>query len=344
MKKFADVVSSKGRSRGFTLIELLVVIAIIAVLIALLLPAVQQAREAARRTQCKNNLKQLGLALHNYHDAFNIFPYASAGEGTCDSAQSLRLVNQRGFPHLLPYLDQSPLYNSFDFSTSLGACVNPDNGGTSAVGAAIVGNPATVNELACSRILTALLCPSDPGQNTMSPQADTADYQPATGSTSRGRPGAKTNYEFSTWTSGSLCDRWTTQNSTGRRLFGPESNSRIRDCTDGTSNTVAFVETTLDTGGGWGSTWAYSHYTSLGADPAGGRRINDRGWWSWSGYTNTTPRAGMNGQYGWPGSSHTGGCHFCLADGSVRFVSENMDGVTRERLAAIADGQVVGEY
>ncbi len=343
MKKFAVPGLAKGRSQGFTLIELLVVIAIIAVLIALLLPAVQQAREAARRTQCKNNLKQLGLALHNYHDAFNIFPYSSAGEGTCNSPLSLRVVNQRGFPHLLPYMDQSPLYNSFDFSTSLGGCTSQDS--PPVAGAAIVGNPATVNELACSRILTALLCPSDPGQNTMSAQADTAVYQPADGSISRGRPGAKTNYEFSVWVTGDLCGRWTTQNTTGRRLFGPESNSRIRDCTDGTSNTVAFVETTLDVGAGWGSTWAYAHYTSLGADPAGGRRINERSWWNWNGYTGgTTPRAGMNGQYGLPGSSHTGGCHFGLADGSVRFVSENMDGVTRERLASIADGQVVGEY
>lgn len=338
MKKFAVVVSSKGRSQGFTLIELLVVIAIIAVLIALLLPAVQQAREAARRTQCKNNLKQLGLALHNYHDAFNIFPYASSGEGTCNQVV---LTNQRGFVHLLPYLDQSPLYNSFDFNTAFGGHTYQEGSPAGTV----VGNPATVNELACSRVLQALLCPSDPGRNTMSAEADTIVYQPADGSISRGRPGAKTNYEFSTWVSGDLCGRWTTQNTTGRRLFGPESNSRIRDCTDGTSNTVAFVETTLDVGAGWGSTWAYAHYTSLGADPAGGRRINERSWWNWNGYTGgTTPRAGMNGQYGLPGSSHTGGCHFCLADGSVRFVSENMDGVTRERLASIADGQVVGEY
>src|SRR5665213_2567978 len=96
------------KRHGFTLIELLVVIAIIAVLIALLLPAVQQARESARRTQCKNNLKQLGLALHGYHDVFQIFPAAALGRCTP------HIVNMTGFTSLLPYLDQSPLYNALN--------------------------------------------------------------------------------------------------------------------------------------------------------------------------------------------------------------------------------------
>src|SRR5581483_8700238 len=101
--------------KGFTLIELLVVIAIIAILIALLLPAVQQAREAARRTQCKNNLKQLGLALHNYHDNFNTFPPGGVN-GTAATS------NYQGWGWsimLLPQIDQAPLYNQINFSLSM---------------------------------------------------------------------------------------------------------------------------------------------------------------------------------------------------------------------------------
>src|SRR5579885_2974643 len=97
--------SSVLRRKAFTLIELLVVIAIIAVLIALLLPAVQQAREAARRSQCKNNLKQYGLALANYHDTYGMFPIGGTG-GCCAVAPNI------GFQvRLLPYLDQAPLFN-----------------------------------------------------------------------------------------------------------------------------------------------------------------------------------------------------------------------------------------
>ncbi|MBC7818665.1 MAG: DUF1559 domain-containing protein, partial [Planctomycetaceae bacterium] len=132
---------SLSSRRGFTLIELLVVIAVIAILIALLLPAVQQAREAARRTQCKNNLKQFGLALHNYHDAFNMFPPgqiydggtvtpAVAGENpaggtngggnTCVAAGALAsnatYVRAPWTVQVLPYIDQAPLYNQFNMA------------------------------------------------------------------------------------------------------------------------------------------------------------------------------------------------------------------------------------
>ena len=119
----------KQRRRvGFTLIELLVVIAIIAILIALLLPAVQQAREAARRTECKNKLKQLGLALHNYHDTANSFPAALYSSGRYNNAAYFAnngIKNIPGWQMILPDMDQAPLYSQFDFGYSMVASNAP---------------------------------------------------------------------------------------------------------------------------------------------------------------------------------------------------------------------------
>src|SRR4051812_45031967 len=128
------MLQSRSRTRpGFTLIELLVVIAIIAILIALLLPAVQQAREAARRTQCKNHLKQLGLAFHNYESTFSRFPGAlywvtqtgSAANGIGEGMYNQPVGQENLDGHLwtemlLPFLDQAPLYNGINFSIPIG--------------------------------------------------------------------------------------------------------------------------------------------------------------------------------------------------------------------------------
>src|SRR5690606_38278365 len=123
-----------------TLIELLVVIAIIGVLVALLLPAVQQAREAARRSQCKNNLKQIGLALHNYHDTFNILPVENP---LCPDAAGPPVGNKRWgwIPMILPYMDQAALYNSFNFN---------------------IASWQDTNFQYLQKVYPAFLCPSDP--------------------------------------------------------------------------------------------------------------------------------------------------------------------------------------
>src|SRR3954447_24995498 len=153
----------RRRRTGFTLIELLVVIAIIAILIALLLPAVQQAREAARRTQCRNNLKQMGLAMHNYHDVFNCFPpgylgYPAAAGQDCSAVRNTAPFAQGwGWgTYLLPYLDQAPLYNSLNPGQKQAVC---DNASGPALNA---GNPVLQRQL-----LPVYVCPSaaDPDMN-----------------------------------------------------------------------------------------------------------------------------------------------------------------------------------
>ena len=325
------------RISAFTLIELLVVIAIIAVLIALLLPAVQQARESARRTQCKNNLKQIGLALHNYHDVSNMFPYATSFSAvTANNMNLTEIKNQTGWVLLLPYFDQAPLYNTINHSAAMGSWLN---GGSKPLAGG--GTVPTANATAGSMKLVALLCPTDSGKQFHG--GFDGYYGCVAGVNSY-----KSNYGFSTY-DGQGSGIWSNEPQYSRGMFGAMSNASMRDLSDGSSNTVAVAETTLNIYDGETGSWACAQHVGNGVqfwNLNGQRKIND---WACCGWGPGTPWSVQNpqgklGEWGTVGSMHTGGVQVLLGDGTVRFISENIDGVTRQRLATIADGNVLGEF
>jgi prepilin-type N-terminal cleavage/methylation domain-containing protein/prepilin-type processing-associated H-X9-DG protein len=216
--------------RGFTLIELLVVIAIIAVLIALLLPAVQSAREAARRAQCTNNLKQIGLALHNYHTANDVFPMGTAlnletftDGGVWDSWSAQALM--------LGYLEQTPLYNAINFAWSPLA--------TGPASPTTTSQNVAFNETVAHTLIASFVCPSDPycgaGQQNIN------DYASCFGTT-----GLPLYY----WSTSSGPPLYNQQPSGSTGMFTFALAYGVRNCTDGTSNTVAYAEWLVGDGRG----------------------------------------------------------------------------------------------
>ena len=298
--------------RAFTLIELLVVIAIIAILIALLLPAVQQAREAARRTQCKNNSKQIGLALHNYHDVHRRFPM-QAIYGYWDGNANLPR-HHTWVSLILPYIDQAPLYNQIDFSL-----------------------PAWGQPHVTGPDISALMCPSDAGvERTNTRNMVTTNYVACEG------------YHW-----------WSDPAAPHRGVFTHHIESSIKDITDGTSNTVAVAEVTrgsftlLPGGGGnrnggpsrprvgneavFRSAFCAATFTDAvtqGRDQQGNLYTHPdgsaiAGWFQGGGPHHYAPifmnHGGINNHWSGSNSRHVGGHHVTLADGSVQFVSENID-------------------
>ncbi|MEZ6130649.1 MAG: DUF1559 domain-containing protein [Planctomycetaceae bacterium] len=237
------------RKRGFTLIELLVVIAIIAILIALLLPAVQQAREAARRTQCKNNLKQIGLALHNYHDIYKQFPIGGQLQPDPNPATTGGIANVEmwGWPaSILPQIDQAPLFNQLGATTRRLTDVLAD---------------ATLRPLLQTTI-SGFICPSDPGPPLMSKGGPNGNGRHMNGAAAVGNAFrvAKSNY-IGNCGYNDVNVRVNERHLRG--VFHIGINFRIRDITDGTTNTIFVGERTSfcasgawcgnrnPTGGGW---------------------------------------------------------------------------------------------
>lgn len=354
--------------RGFTLIELLVVIAIIAILIALLLPAVQQAREAARRSQCKNNLKQIGLALHNYHDVFNRFPpgYVDATTGSSNASEGSWAWSAM----ILPYIDQAPAYNLLRVGTNtLNTCLADTTAGGKR--AALV-NP-----------LSAMMCPSDTlpptndafvtgGVNRTFGTGGTAGVAIASSSyvavnNNWALVGAKINSGFSSVDGQS--------GPTG--AFYRNSNTTMRDLTDGSSNTIFVgerawqVKTTNaysatcfavpnqsatqgpNYAGTTAATYTVSSTTQGGASSRPGATFYQLSNALGSGMTKINEATSTYNESGFS-SYHTGGAQFLLGDGSVRMIGENVAHVyqtsgvesnsTFELLIAIRDGQPVGDF
>jgi prepilin-type N-terminal cleavage/methylation domain-containing protein len=317
------------RRRGFTLIELLVVIAIIAILIALLLPAVQQAREAARRTQCKNNMKQLGLALHNYHDTHKVFPPGMIGR--CLEPD----LNGSGLVMLLPYIDQAPLYNLANFNASFS---NVEGAGyESGLVGTHLGDPLTNgNWPLVSTKLEAFLCPSDNGKEKTTSSA----YKPSVASSDGG---AMTNYDFVTSSSVAYYNQcnnvWGSVSPASRPPFGENSKCSMRDLSDGSSNTAMMSETTREVRNGHGNAWGYRGHVMVGI------WLSEYTINNWNAYWLSPPIIpGSLASWAYPGSIHTGGMHMLMGDGAVRFLSENVDSTTRSRLGFIGDGQPIGEF
>jgi prepilin-type N-terminal cleavage/methylation domain-containing protein len=338
--------TSVFRRLGFTLIELLVVIAIIAVLVALLLPAVQQAREAARRTQCKNNLKQIGLPLHNYHEQYNCLPYATAASGGGSVAVIPSGVkNATGWLSLLPNIDQGPLFNSYNFNAASGGWLKPPN--TILAG----GGVPAVNDAAAGIIIPGFFCPSDNGPRFNGPYTAASPYYGCGPTT----PAAKTNYGFSVL-SGQAGYIWSQEqlrppswSPRSRAMFGEDSNSNFRDVSDGLTNTVMVSETTLDVYDGVTMSWACDQHVGAGIafafPPNQPATINQWQCCYWSAPQGSRSNiAGKLGEWGSPGSVHTGGMHVLLGDGSVRFLSQNLNIVIQQSLGRIADGNVVSNF
>lgn len=315
------------RELGFTLVELLVVIAIIGILIALLLPAVQAAREAARRSQCTNNLKQIGLALHNYHDSTRKFPTLSGGTiGTnpWDNGNNGQLC---GMIALLPYLEQGPLWDQISSGGTYGTMTYPP-----------FGPAAWRTDFPPFREQTpALLCPSDSGSSTRNPSSDQA-YN---------------NYMFS------VGDHMNNNayDTPNRGPFAHQHYGSFAEIRDGTSNTIGLAERCiyLTTGAIRGDI-AKNVGTTIASDPtvcratAGsdgryrsgiethqekvvGKRWAD-GRPAWNGITTVLPpnsasclAGGDSWQWGIfsPSSYHPGGVNCVMMDGSVQFISETID-------------------
>lgn len=316
----------RANPKGFTLIELLVVIAIIAVLIGLLLPAVQKVREAAARTKCQNNLKQIGLGVHNYHDANGALPlgYATASD---------RPPRTAVLTFILPYIEQGSLYSKIDFSTVRGSY-------------AVWNNPVFVTPVSI------FMCPTAP----LEPLLDYATtYGPLGGGPLPNPPSmARTDYAVIEGAGGANVTAAVSGLGiqTGSKIGfffntspSPAKPNKLTDIADGTTNTLAFVEDA-------GRPWKYGPGKRLMSQTPGDTYDLGGAWGDWYSYFNVNGADQLGNQGQGPCavnctsdneiySFHTGGVNVLMGDGSVRFMKETSTLALVVSLISRAGGEVI---
>ncbi|EAQ77342.1 DUF1559 family PulG-like putative transporter [Blastopirellula marina] len=323
--KLGRLSQMKSARRGFTLVELLVVIAIIGVLIGLLLPAVQQAREAARRMHCQNNLKQIGLALHNYHDTYQSLSAGNQGLPK-ESANTYSGHGWTWHANILTFLEQGNLFDAIQGSDGFGN----ESGSQGA------GKPLIVRDT----VVSVFWCPSQ--EDVTNGEAKNG-YQPSNYNGNMGTRIGNGNDNCECTGVSNLAEMrseaWGCMNGNG--IFYVDSKTRFADVRDGLSNTI-FVSEVVDTGGQiMGHYGVGSDRRAIFSTGADGNPPFEMTEYLIAAEGNDPINGGAEEA---AGSWHAGGANFVMGDGSVRFLSENMDMPTYQGLSTRSEGEVLGGY